>query len=243
MPTFRHGKNIAVFVDEYDFSTYFTDLTAADKIDTADITAFGATGKAYIVGNQDGTVSLSGFFESTASTGTDQYFSGVKGSTTKQKLIVALEGHSLGTRAIMLQADASSYQVSASVGDAIKTSAEFQASESVDHGAILSSGSAISSTGNGTGVDNGAASTNGGVAFISVPTNTRNGTIIAKVQSSADNSTFADLVTFATVSSTTKTSERILVAAGTAVPRYLRVSYTVAGSTGSATPTVAFARR
>jgi hypothetical protein len=243
MPTFRHGKNISVFIDEYDFSAYFSDITAADKVDTADITAFGAAGKAYVIGNQDGTVSLSGFFESTASTGTDQYFAGVKGSTTKQKVVVALEGATVGTRAVMLQADASSYQVSASVGDAIKASAEFQASESIDHGVILSSGAAISATGNGTGVDNAAATANGGVAFISVPANTRNGTIIVKVQSSADNSTFADLVTFTTVSSTTKTSERILVAAGTAVPRYLRVSYTVAGSTGSATPTVAFARR
>ena len=243
MPTFRHGKNIAVFVDEYDFSAYFTDMTAAEKVDTADVTAFGAAGKSYILGNQDGTLSLSGFFEATASTGTDQYFAGVKGSTTKQKVVAALEGHSVGTRAVMLQADASSYQVSASVGDAIKTSAEFQASESIDHGVILSSGSTVSATGNGTGVDNGAASSNGGVAFLSVPVNTRNGNITVKVQSSADNSTFADLLTFTVVSSTTKTSERILVAAGTAVPRYLRVSYTVAGSTGSATPTVAFARR
>lgn len=243
MPTFRHGKNISVFVDEYDFSAYFSDMTAAEKVDTADVTAFGAAGKAYIVGNQDGTLSLSGFFESTASTGTDQYFAGVKGSTTKQKVIAALEGATVGTRAIMLQADTSSYQVNSAVGDAIKTSAEFQASESLDHGVILSSGSTLSATGNGTGVDNGAASSNGGVAFLSVPANTRNGNITVKVQSSADNSTFADLVTFTTVSSTTKTSERILVAAGTAVPRYLRVSYTVAGSTGSATPTVAFARR
>lgn len=243
MPTFRHGKNISVFVDEYDFSSYFSDMTAAEKVDTADVTAFGAAGKAYIIGNQDGTLSLSGFFESTANTGTDQYFAGVKGSTTKQKVIASLEGNTVGTRAIMLQADTSSYQVNSSVGDAIKTSAEFQASESLDHGVILSSGSAVNSTGNGTGVDNGAASSNGGVAFLSVPANTRNGNITIKVQSSADNSTFVDLVTFTTVSTSTKTSERILVAAGTAVPRYLRVSYTVAGSTGSATPTVAFARR
>ncbi len=34
-----------------------------------------------------------------------------------------------------------------------------------------------------------------------------------------------------------------VVAAGTTVNRYLRVNYTVAGSTGSATPVVAFTRR
>jgi hypothetical protein len=51
------------------------------------------------------------------------------------------------------------------------------------------------------------------------------------------------LVTFTVVSSTAKTSERVEVASGTTVNRYLRVNYTVAGSTGSATPVVAFTRR
>jgi len=242
MPTFRHGKNISVFIDKYEFSSYFSDITTSEKADTADVTGFGATGKAYIIGNTDGTANISGFFESSA-TGDDQYFASVKGSTTKQLVIASLEGNTVGTRAIALQADTSDYSVTASVGSAIKVTANFQATDGIDHGVILSSGSAISSTSNGTGVDNTTATTNGGVAFISVPVNTRNGTIVVKVQSSADNSTFADLATFTTISSSTTTSERILVAAGTAVPRYLRVSYTVAGSTGSATPTVAFARR
>lgn len=243
MPTFRHGKNISVFIDKYDFSAYFSDITTSEKADTADVTGFGAVGKAYIVGNTDGTAQLSGFFESTALTGTDQYFASVKGSSTKQLVIASFEGNTLGTRCIALQADASSYQVSATVGDAIKTSADFQATDGIDHGVILSSNAAISATATGTGVDNAVATTNGGVGYLTVPAMTRNGTVIVKIQSSADNSTFVDLITFTTVASTTPTSERILVAAGTAVPRYLRVSYTVAGSTGSATPTVAFSRR
>ena len=27
MPTFRHGKGVSVFIDQYDFSAYFKDLT------------------------------------------------------------------------------------------------------------------------------------------------------------------------------------------------------------------------
>ena len=78
---------------------------------------------------------------------------------------------------------------------------------------------------------------------MSVPVNTRDGNITVKIQHSADDSTFADLVTFTVVSSTTITSEKIEVAGNTTVNRYLRVNYTVAGSTGSATPVVAFTRR
>lgn len=240
MPTFAHGKNVNVFVNEYDFSTYFNDVSATSTVETAETSSFGSSAKTYIVGLQDGTVSLNGMFDGTA-TGTDVVFSAVLGSTTKQNVIVAPSGHSNGATAIVLEADDTSYEVSGAVADVVQTSAEFQSSDGVEHGKILSSGSAITATGSGTSVDNTASSANGGVGFVSVPTNTRNGNITVKVQQSADNSTFTDLITFTVVTSTQKTFERVEVT-GT-VARYLRVNYTVAGSTGSATPVVAFARR
>ena len=240
MPTFAHGKNVNVFINEFDFSTYFNDVSATTSVETAEVSAFGSNAKEYIVGLLDGTVSLSGMFDGTA-TGTDVVFSAVLGSTTKQNVIVAPSGHSNGASAIVLEADDTSYEVSGAVADVVQTSAEFQSSDGVEHGKILSSGTAISSTGNGTSVDNALSSTNGGVGFLSVPTNTRNGNITVKVQQSADNSTFTDLITFTVVTSTQKTFQRVEVT-GT-VARYLRVNYTVAGSTGSATPVVAFARR
>ena len=243
MPTFAHGKNVHVFLNEFDFSTYFNSVSASTTIDTAETSAFGTSAKTYVLGHRDGTVSLSGMFEATESTGTDQYFASALGSATKIKLIVAPEGHSNGAGAILLQADDTSYEVSSAIADIVQASAEFQSTDAVEHGKILSSGSAVTATGNGTGVDNTLATTNGGAGFLSVPVNTRNGNITVKIQHSADNSTFADLVTFTVVTSTTKTSERIEVASGTTVNRYLRVNYTVAGSSGSATPVVAFTRR
>lgn len=241
MPTFKHGKGVAVLVDEYDFSSYFNDMTATSSVDTAETSTFGTSAKSYVTGHQDGTVSLGGYFESTDSVGTDQYFASKLAGATKQKVIVMPGGHSNGARAVLIESDTTSYEVSSPIADVVGASAEFQASDGVEHGVVLSSGSAISATGNGTSVDNGVATTNGGVGFLSVPTNTRNGNITVKIQSSADNSTFADLITFTVVSSATATSQKVEVT-GT-VARYLRVSYTVAGSTGSATPTVAFARR
>jgi len=243
MPTFRHGKGVNVFIDEFNFSTYFNSVSASTTVDTAETSAFGTSAKTYVVGHLDGTISLSGMFEGTASTGTDEFFDNALANATKALLIIAPEGHANGYRAIMAEADNTSYEVSSPIGDIVQASAEFQSSESVEHGVILSSGAAVSATGNGTGVDHGAATTNGGAGFLSVPTNTRNGNITVKIQHSADNTTYADLVTFTVVSSTSTTSERIEVAAGTTVNRYLRVNYTVAGSSGSATPVVAFTRR
>jgi hypothetical protein len=243
MPTFSHGKNVNIFLDKYDFSTYFNDVSASTSIDTAETSAFGTSAKTYVVGHRDGTVSLSGMFEATASTGTDEFFNTALGNATKTQVIVAPQGHSNGAGAIMLIADDTSYEVSSAIADIVQASAEFQSTDAVEHGRILSSGSAVTTTGNGTGVDNGASTANGGAGFLSVPVNTRNGNITVKIQHSADNSTFADLVTFTVVSTSTTTSQRVEVASGTTINRYLRVNYTVAGSSGSATPVVAFTRR
>jgi hypothetical protein len=212
MPTFRHGKNVNVFLDEFDFSTYFNSVSASTSIDTAETSAFGTSAKTYVVGHRDGTVSLGGMFEGTASTGTDEFFDDALGNSTKTQVIIAPEGHSNGAGAIMLKADDTSYEVSSAISDIVQVSAEFQSTDAVEHGKILSSGSTVTATGNGTSVDNGASTANGGAGFLSVPVNTRNGNITVKIQHSADDSTFADLVTFTVVTSTTKTSERIEVA-------------------------------
>jgi hypothetical protein len=216
-------------------------MTATSSVETAETSTFGSSAKEYITGLEDGTISVSGMFEGTEDEGTDDFFATALGSSSKVKVIVAPEGHANGNRAVMLQADDTSYEVSGAIADVVQASAEFQSSDGIDHGVILSSGSAVSATGSGTGVDNAASSANGGVGFLSVPANTRNGNVTVKIQASADNTTFTDLITFAVVSSATKTSERVEVT-GT-VARYLRVNYTVAGSTGTATPTVAFSRR
>jgi hypothetical protein len=52
-----------------------------------------------------------------------------------------------------------------------------------------------------------------------------------------------DLVTFTTVNATTLTSERVEVASGTTVNRYLRLKLTYAVGSGASTPVVAFVRR
>jgi hypothetical protein len=43
MPTFRHGKNVQVFVDEFDFSSYFNDVSASTTVETAETSTFGSS--------------------------------------------------------------------------------------------------------------------------------------------------------------------------------------------------------
>ena len=242
---YRHGKSTKILVNEYDLSTYFQDTSFASSIETAETTTYGVTGgaKTYVVGLDDATISLSGLFDGDANA-IDEVLTGILGSSTDVNFTIAADGGmTLGARCISGQSIETKYDLKSPVADVVTASADFQVDAEASRGVILAPLSSVSATSTGTSVDNGASTTNGGVAVLHVTANTRNGTIIVKVQHSSDNSTFADLVTFATVATTTKTSEYVSVALGTTVNRYLRVSYTVAGSTGSATVAATFGRR
>lgn len=239
---FLHGKGTAVVFNQSDLSSYFNDATITRTVETAETTAFGASSKTYIVGLQDGTVSLSGMFDGSAGA-VDEVLQGVLGTEDGALVSVFYGGATAGNRVSMGQAEATSYDVSAPVGDVVAASAELQADDGIDNGIALTGLAAVSSTGTGSSQDNSASTANGGAGVLHVTANTRDGATTIKVQHSADDIVWADLATFTNVSASTTTSERVEVAAGTTVNRYLRADYTLAGSSGSITFILSFARR
>ena len=62
MPTFIHGKNTAVYIDEFDLTSYFTDVSITQENEVAETTAFGDTNKSYLLGLRAGTLSMSGMW-------------------------------------------------------------------------------------------------------------------------------------------------------------------------------------
>jgi len=242
MPTYRHGKNTVVLVDQYDLSSYYKESTTSRSVETAETTAFGNSAKTYITGLKDGTMNLSGMFDGSA--GAVDEFMSTALAGADNNVTVQIEGNTAGTIAHMLAAQETSYEVSSPVGDVVAITTQLQADGGLESGRVLAPATVVTTatTTNGTSVDNAAASTNGGVAHLHVTANANLGTTTIKVQHSTDNSTWVDLVTFATVATTIKTTQRVVVASGTTVNRYLRSQITTA-STGSITTTVAFARR
>lgn len=242
---FRHGKNTRILIGSTDLSSFFRDTSQSTSIETAETTTYGAAGgaKTYVAGLNDSTLSLSGLFADEAGEA-DEVISTALGSDSDIVFTVAPDGGlTVGRRCFLGQSIETKYDISSPVGDVVSTSLDLQTDGEIGRGVVLAALDAISATGNGTAVDNTTSTSNGGTATLHVTANTRNGTITVKVQHSADNITFADLATFAVVSTATTTSERLVVASGTTVNRYLRASYTVAGTTGSATIAVAFGRR
>ena len=239
---FIHGKSTIVLQNEYNLSSYFNDVSTSRSIETAETTAFGNSAKTYIVGLQDGTISLSGMFDGAANA-IDQEMSDIIGTENGGIITVAVGGSlAVGERVLTAQGDLTSYEVSAPVGDVVAANAEFQVDGGVGNGISLHALAAETATGSSASHDNAASSANGGVAQLHVTANTMNNNTVFKVQHSADNSTWADLATFTTVATTVKTAERVTVASGTTVNRYLRSNWTASGA-GSVTFHINFARR
>ena len=249
MPTFIHGKNTAVYIDEFDLSSYFNDVSVSLDNDVAETTAFGDTNKAFILGTRGGTLSMSGMWASDTD-GSDEELVALLGNATTPILTVRQGAAAIGSRAIIAQANETSYAITNPVADVATISADFECTPNqvsnltfaLAGGVQLTAGASIAhgSLGDLSSVDNAASSANGGAGTLHVPTNTVNGNTTIKIQHSANNASWADLISFTVIGASTKTSE--LKAVSGTVNRYLRASASTAGSSGSITFMIAFAR-
>lgn len=239
MPTFRHGKRTAVFLNGTDMSPFLNEATTTQEMETAETTTFGDNDKTYIIGLADGTISCSGLFDSTAGA-SDDVLNGLIGEEDNS-ITVCPEGATAGRRAVLANGQLTSYEVSSPVSDVVSISAEIQADGGLYHGVVLAGNLSASATSQTTAIDNTVATSNGALCSLHLTSNTHDGTAIVKVQHSADNISFVDLVTFSTVSASATAGETV-TANGT-VNRYLRAQYTLAGAAGNVQLTVAAARR
>ena len=135
MPTFRHGKATVFKLDNAsasltDISNTLTDVSFPAKVDTADVTAFGASAKSYIVGLTDGTISISGTFDATV----DALLAGVVGFATPLNWNYGPEGSTSTYVKYSGTGFVTSYQKSGTVGDVVKYTAEIQVTGAVTRG-------------------------------------------------------------------------------------------------------------
>ena len=239
---FIHGKNAVVLHGAYALTSFLNDGSISASVETAETTSFGNSAKTFVTGLRDGTLSASGMFDGAASA-VDEVLTASIGSDSLSPVTFAPNGAVIGQRVVLLQAKTTSYDVSSPVGDVVSVSYDAQADGGLDHGVSLADLASISATTNSTSNDNTASTANGGLAQVHVTVNSRSSNSTIKVQHSSDNSTWADLASFTVVATTITTSERVAVAAGTTVNRYLRAQNTLAAGTGSITYQVSFARR
>lgn len=124
---FVHGKSAVFKLDDSggtlrDLSSYLEDISFPRSIDTAETSTFGSSAKSYIVGLTDATISLSGKFDATA----DGYLAGVVGQAATLSFEYGPAGSTGGNVKYTGECILTSYEVGATVGDAVTASVELQ---------------------------------------------------------------------------------------------------------------------
>ena len=225
---FIHGKDTKVIIESTDLSSFLNSAEPSRTADVGETTTFGNDNKTFITGEKDGTVSIGGFFDATA----DATLQPLMGGAAFD-LFVGYDGTTNGNQCAFGVGNITNYAVSSPVGDVVATSVDVQSDNGFFNGKLNFSGSDTTSGVMGSVVDDSSSSTNGfGAIVVCTSVSGTSPTFDIKVQHSADNVTYADLITFTQI--TAASSEVKVVASGTTVHRYIRVFNTIGGSS---TPT------
>lgn len=234
-----HGKDAKVLVDESDLSPFFNASNPTKTLEPGETTAYGNQSKTYIVGLQDGTISLGGMFDGDPGA-VDEVLRGALGASANLLLTVAPGGLAEGVRVHSSATREVSYDVSAPVADVVGISAEAQADGGIDPAISLHDLVAETVTANGNGQDNGVATLDGGVGVLHVTATSGTGqSLVGKIQDSPDDVIYSDLITF--TSTGASTAERVEVAGN--VDRFVRARWEIAGTDPSFTFAIVFSRR
>ena len=232
-----HGAEVRVYLGDRDVSGDLTSIAPAASADTHEVTNFSSNGwKQSDVGLVGWTASIEGFYDP-AVDGYGRQLNDLLGATGG--ILSVYDGGAdgigktgwLGSEAILTERSES-----VNVADLVRLNGVLQGSGRAGMDAkLLHPSGRESASGSGMSVDDLAASTNGGRANLHVTAAT--GRWIVKVQHSANNSTWADLVTFSSIGGNMSRTREV----SGGVDRYLRARWTES-LVGNVTFVVGFAR-
>ena len=214
-----HGKGSKVFVNGKHLSAYFDSFDLQLSADTAEKSAFQDTAKGYVGGMTGATLSLNGFFDE-AATAADKILADA--IATRSVWCVFPDGDAITKSGYGIDGSNNSHQVMSTKDDCARIAAACQSDVGADRiVSILALGSKTSS-GSGTVNNNGGASTDG-AAYLQAISVT--GSVAVKIEHSADNSSWSDLVAFTAVAGIK--AERKAITGE--IKQYTKVTYTLDG--------------
>lgn len=127
---FVHGKGCAVSIDGDSLSAFSNSVTFTREADTHDVTTFGKNSKVYAPGLKDGTASIEGIYDNTASTGPGAVLRPLLGAAAVT-LVYEPEGTGSGKPIATVDVLVSSYEETAPVADMVTWTAELQLSDDI----------------------------------------------------------------------------------------------------------------
>ncbi len=121
-----HGKLTVVKLNGVDYSTYSNSTDFKDSTDTHENTTYGRDRKTYAGGLGDGTVSVGGFYDTTAVSGPRALFKPLKAAGNAVPFVYRPEGTGSGKAQSSVSVLISSFEESSPVGDMVTWTAELQ---------------------------------------------------------------------------------------------------------------------
>lgn len=219
------GTYTRILIDEFDFSGVSNSLEVAVSSESFDVTAFQDTGNVFLSGVASGTITQAGYFDGGAADGFEAEMYARLGSTTGVTVSALFGTQTTGCPAYVLPGTSGrELSISSPVNGIVTLNGTWSEGTGIRRGRRVFGGT-ISATGAQTAIDFSAAGSAGGSAylFIQAITGSASSATIT-VQSSSDNSTFADegTFTFSAVGVQTVTMTG-------AVNRYIRLNCTSLG--------------
>jgi hypothetical protein len=241
--TKRHGRSATILHGAYDISAYFDTVSLKLGVDLPETQTFGDSWKEHgIPGLKNDSASFTGFHDKTATVASYDILRAACSSDAGDVQTIGPNGFAVGSYVELHQAICSNHSIPMEEEAVTKTSAEFMSDNGMDLGVSLHAVTAEVTTVNSPSVDETAATANGGWAHLHVTTLAGTpGTITFKLQHSTDDITYADLATFSAV--TAIGAQRVEIATGTTVNRYVRIAITTMTTFTSVTFQASFARR
>lgn len=236
-----HGKSALVLVDQFNLSTFLKTANVSNSAALDETGCFGSTAKERDVpGLFEAKADFNGFYDPAASASWERFKAHVLGDYAVITVVPegAAAAGAIGNLCEMGKGQFTMADVPADVDKVTPISASAEADDAWDLGIILHPNTAETAAVNSNSVDESAATTEGGVGHLHVLAAT-GATVTVKIQHSTDDSTWADLITFTSVTGVVK--ERIELGAAVTVNRYVRCIIT--GTLTSLTYVVAFSRR
>lgn len=233
------ARNSKIIINASDMSAYLRSWDSSFTQVLEDSTAFGASvlAKKWTPTLSEQVDVFGGFQNATADTGINAVVRAAKTNGTRSIVVVYPTGETIGASGIAIEGDLSSRGLPTEVASVLRIEAEFRSSVGEEDVVSLHATEEETLDGNGDTVDNSAATTDGGAAYLWVPDVTTD--ITVTIRHSSDNFAADDTLLASFTQVTTDRSWQRVAITGS-IKQYVRAVWDL---TGDATFGVALHRR
>lgn len=230
-----HGKNAKVYTNGYSISTYLQKISLSMSAENPEDTTIGSSSRGRVPdGIIDGSASMDGIFDDDSGAIDSQMETILGAQDTIWSLLPAGDA-ALGDVGYGFIGINNEYSSESAYDDVVKFSASTEVSggQGVEFCKTLVPLAAKTTSSNSANLDNGAATTNGGSAYLQVTAASGLTSIDVTIKGSATGSFGGEETTVGTFTQVTAAPDSERISFSGSVPRYIRAYWTLVGTSAT----------